>query len=259
MNAGNPFGVWLRIEPGKTEMIALKGTPLGLFLQLRVQERILVLEPGDRVLFGTDGLFDAYSPDRVFFRERIPQLWHQAAGIPLERALASLFDAAKQHAGGKFLDDLLVVGLEQPRWSPEPHQLLQILPSEVAAVVLADQGLERVLADFGPGLDLTHSRRFDLILALHEALTNAIEHGNRGDPGKRVALDFSLTEAMARVRVVDEGPGFDLAGYQPPEGHDSERGRGIAILRAITTRLRMCAGELEFDLDLKGAADDVHS
>jgi CheY-like chemotaxis protein/anti-sigma regulatory factor (Ser/Thr protein kinase) len=259
VNAGNPYGIWLRKGPAVTEPIALKGTPLGLFDQARLTEKVLVLEPGDRVLFGTDGLFDTLSPDRVHFRELVPLLWRQAAAVPIQQALGAMCDAAKRHGDGRIGDDILVVGLEQPPWSPGPHRLLRAYPSLADSVDLADREVEALLAGHPQGRELSASRRFDLHLALHEALSNAIEHGNGRDPGKRVVLDLALAGDTAQVRVVDEGAGFDLAACDPAPTIDSERHRGIPILRGVTDGLRMLGGELEFHFDLKGAVHDRHS
>ncbi|MGA2080327.1 MAG: PAS domain S-box protein [Holophaga sp.] len=259
VNAGNPYGVWRRKELGRSEPIVLKGTPLGLFDELRVNEKVLVLEPGDRVLFGTDGLFDTLSSDRAFFRDKVPLQWEGTAGLPVEQALGAMCEAARQHGGGGIPDDLLVVGLEQPVWTPDPHELVLVLPSLAASMDLADRELDALLARHPQGRQLGRQKRFDLKLALYEALSNAMEHGNGSDPGKRVALACLLAETDARVRVVDEGPGFNLEAFVRPEAIDSERSRGVAILRAVTRGLRMCGGELEFHFDLKGATHGLHS
>ncbi len=259
VNAGNPYGIWHRKSLARTEPIALKGTPLGLFDEPCIREKVLVLEPGDRVLFGTDGLFDILSPSQTFFRDHVPIQWERLAGLPIGEALGTLCETAKNHGNGRIPDDVLVVGLEQPPWSPEPHELLNVFPSVITSVDLADQAMNDLLRDHPLWRDMDGSRRFDLLLALHEALANAIDHGNGGDPNKRVAMACRLMEDSAHVHIVDEGPGFDLDACVMPENHDSERRRGVHILRAKTTNLRMRGGDLEFHFDLKGAAHDIHS
>ena len=259
VNAGNPYGIWRRKELGRTGPIALKGTPLGLFNELRVTEKVLVLEPGDRVLFGTDGLFDTRSPEGTLFRDEVSCQWERAAGLPVEQALGAMCEAARQHGGGRIPDDLLAVGLEQPLWAPGPHELVLVFPSLAASMDLAERELDALLARHPQGLQMGKQGSFDLKLALYEALSNAVEHGNGGDPGKRVALNCLLSETSARVRVVDEGPGFALDASPRSDAIDSERGRGTSILREVTQGLRMCGGELEFHFDLKGTSHDGHS
>jgi anti-sigma regulatory factor (Ser/Thr protein kinase) len=172
--------------------------------------------------------------------------------------MGALCEAARQHGHGRFLDDVLVVGLEQPPWQPGPHELLRAFPTDITSVEKADQDLAGLLAEHPKWRLLDASGRFDLVLALHESLANAFAHGNSGDAGKRVALACKLTDTEVVVRVVDEGPGFDLAAYRSPVAGDSDRGRGVAILQATTKGLRMRGGELKFQFVLKGAAHDIH-
>jgi anti-sigma regulatory factor (Ser/Thr protein kinase) len=216
-----------------------------------------VLEEGDRVIFGTDGLFDTPSPSGTYFRDRVPALWQGAAELPIDQALNAMCEAAKKHGDGKILDDVLVVGLEQPPYQPEAHELLRVFPSLLDSVEQADRALESLLDGHPQWRKLAASRRSHLFLALHEAMTNAMDHGNGGDPGKRVAVACRLTAETALVRVVDEGFGFDLESCSPPGPADSDRGRGIPILRTTTHHLRMRKGELEFRFDLKGASHDT--
>jgi anti-sigma regulatory factor (Ser/Thr protein kinase) len=66
-----------------------------------------------------------------------------------------------------------VVGFEQPGTAPEPDALSLRIPSTPGAVDLACERLRELLKD------LPAARRFDVVLAVREALTNAVLHGNR--------------------------------------------------------------------------------
>jgi serine/threonine-protein kinase RsbW len=74
-----------------------------------------------------------------------------------------------------------------------------------------------------------------------EACTNAIEHGNRFDPCKRVRVVLELDGDTLLARVMDEGPGFEWERYlertEPPDPM-SEKGRGIVIMKALADRVR---------------------
>lgn len=77
---------------------------------------------------------------------------------------------------------------------------------------------------------------FKLRVCLCEALSNAMNYGNAGDPGKRVRLEMTLHEGLLRVRVSDEGEGFDparLPDPTAPERLDSAGGRGIFLMREL--------------------------
>lgn len=61
-NAGLPFP--LLVRHGRATAIELPGFPLGMFERATYNEREIELEPGDAVLFYTDGLTDSYEDRR---------------------------------------------------------------------------------------------------------------------------------------------------------------------------------------------------
>jgi len=75
----------------------------------------------------------------------------------------------------------------------------------------------------------------DVALAVHEAVINAIEHGNRSDPDRVVAVTFADEAAALVIEVRDEGsavePGAPASGPLPSAGEP--RGRGIPLMRAL--------------------------
>lgn len=92
---------------------------------------------------------------------------------------------------------------------------------EIVQVVLND-ALERM------GVD--DDARHWIDLAVREAVANAIKHGNRHDPGKRVEVVMSVAGPEVCVRVEDEGPGFDPGGVLDPRAPENllrPNGRGI--------------------------------
>jgi serine/threonine-protein kinase RsbW len=78
-------------------------------------------------------------------------------------------------------------------------------------------------------------------IGLEEALVNAVKHGNREDPGKRVRVGYRVTAEELVAEVVDEGTGFcpDLL-PDPflPENLLRPCGRGVFLMRAYMTWVR---------------------
>lgn len=73
-------------------------------------------------------------------------------------------------------------------------------------------------------------------LALVEAATNAMEHGNRWDMDKSVAMVAVVTGDEVRVTITDEGEGFEVADLPDPTDPAQlthERGRGVFLMRSI--------------------------
>lgn len=78
--------------------------------------------------------------------------------------------------------------------------------------------------------------RFNLRVALCEALSNAIIYGNRLDPTKYVDVRVRATESELALRVCDQGDGFDPSGVPDPTlpGRlELEDGRGLFLIRQL--------------------------
>ncbi len=81
-------------------------------------------------------------------------------------------------------------------------------------------------------------------VAVRESVTNAICHGNAGDVGKRVHIEFTYLGADAglAIRVRDEGCGFDpdaLPDPLSPENLLKPNGRGIFLIRSFMDELEL--------------------
>ena len=73
-------------------------------------------------------------------------------------------------------------------------------------------------------------------LAIREAVANGVQHGNKEDAAKRVAVSFVLDPEEVSIRIEDEGEGFDLEGLPDPlapENLFKPRGRGILLMNSF--------------------------
>jgi serine/threonine-protein kinase RsbW len=73
-------------------------------------------------------------------------------------------------------------------------------------------------------------------LAVHEIMTNAVIHGNRGNLLKKVVVTISRTPNKLKIEIADEGEGFDpdqLPDPVSPEGLLKGSGRGVYLARAF--------------------------
>lgn len=79
---------------------------------------------------------------------------------------------------------------------------------------------------------------FAVRLALHEAVSNAFRHGNRGDQTKRIHIRYLVTVPEVLLEVEDEGGGFDPDQVPDPllEPYvDRPGGRGLFLMRTYMT------------------------
>ena len=81
---------------------------------------------------------------------------------------------------------------------------------------------------------------FAVHLALDEAITNAIRHGNCCDPDKTVRIDLRICDQRVVIDIEDQGPGFDPEALPDPtvgENLEKPHGRGVMLMRAYMTEV----------------------
>lgn len=112
--------------------------------------------------------------------------------------------------------------------------LLLRLPSEVH---LVDTAVDLLTSACFDDREPSPRTRFRLRTVLAEALANAIECGNRGDPAKTVEVRIDLCRAdRIHLTVTDEGRGFDPTRTPDPlhpEMVSAPCGRGLFIIRSL--------------------------
>jgi serine/threonine-protein kinase RsbW len=73
-------------------------------------------------------------------------------------------------------------------------------------------------------------------MSVRESVTNAIQHGNKLDPNKRVDIRFEVAPDHLEINVKDEGQGFQidlLPNPLDPENLLKPSGRGIFYIRSF--------------------------
>lgn len=107
-----------------------------------------------------------------------------------------------------------------------------ILPSRIEAIAEAAS----VAAEIADRLGLSEEAAFGLDMAMREAVTNAVLHGNKKDETKKVEITFQDTGAALVVTVRDQGLGFDPASVPDPTAEQNllkTSGRGILFMRTF--------------------------
>jgi serine/threonine-protein kinase RsbW len=96
------------------------------------------------------------------------------------------------------------------------------------------------------GENLTEETRHWISMALREALANAIKHGNAQDRAKRVHLEMDVVDRVLRIRIRDEGEGFDPEKVEDPlapENRFKTSGRGIFYMKTFMDEVRFQRAE----------------
>jgi sigma-B regulation protein RsbU (phosphoserine phosphatase) len=81
-NSGLPYPLHYRAATARCEPIVLPGLPLGAFEAATYDERVVALEPGDIIVFHTDGVSEARAHSEDYGLARIRRNVEEHAGGP---------------------------------------------------------------------------------------------------------------------------------------------------------------------------------
>lgn len=83
---------------------------------------------------------------------------------------------------------------------------------------------------------------FQVEMAVHEVVINAVRHGNREDPSKKVVVKFLIFSDHLEIHVRDQGDGFDPTTLADPLAEENllnVSGRGIFLARKFMDEFRV--------------------
>ncbi|HJT67577.1 MAG TPA: ATP-binding protein [Pyrinomonadaceae bacterium] len=104
------------------------------------------------------------------------------------------------------------------------------MPSRIETVAIAAAAVAEFIGRFGVSDDAA----FGIDMAVREAVTNAVVHGNRQDETKTVDIVLTSSPDAVEIRVHDQGPGFNPEDVPDPTANENilkTSGRGIFFMR----------------------------
>jgi serine/threonine-protein kinase RsbW len=112
-------------------------------------------------------------------------------------------------------------------------------------------------------LGLINPGESEVLIALDEAIVNAVKHGNKCDPRKNVQIVADFSPRGARFTVKDSGCGFSRD--QVPDPRDPSRllepnGRGLLLINHIMDEVsyNRCGNEIQMFKRAPQAAEPLH-
>ena len=130
----------------------------------------------------------------------------------------------------------------------DPHNEDTYRVIEIPSTLAAAKEPEAHIIDDVMACGYDEDSTFAVKLALEEAMTNAVRHGNRGDAGKKITIRYAVSPEMMVICVRDEGEGFHPDGIPDPtkpERLSLPCGRGIMLMRAYMTDIEYRCGGRE--------------
>ncbi len=113
------------------------------------------------------------------------------------------------------------------------------ISSKIESLSIVENLIDELSIDLGLVADIYGN----ILIAVIEAVTNAIVHGNRNDETKFVKISFYHEKSFLVVKVEDQGFGFqfdDIPDPTKPDNVEKPDGRGVFLMRHL-------ADEIVFD------------
>jgi serine/threonine-protein kinase RsbW len=112
----------------------------------------------------------------------------------------------------------------------ENHKI--VFSSKTENIVFVEKMVEEICEEF----KISEDNFGNILVAITEAVNNAIQHGNKLNPNKSIDITFEQQEQALRFRVKDEGDGFDFSNIPDPtdpENIEKPHGRGIFLMKHL--------------------------
>lgn len=106
------------------------------------------------------------------------------------------------------------------------------IPSKASNIVKVESFVEEIKDEF----EISNEVFGNMLVALTEAVNNAIMHGNSADESKLVNVDMEKTDNIIKFYVKDSGDGFDynsIPDPTAPENIEKETGRGVFLMKNL--------------------------
>lgn len=260
-NAGHNYPI-LRSAQGSCRYLDEGGIPLGIQPEYVYTGSETVLLPGDALLMYTDGITDArnrlgedFGEERLLaLVERLPE---RLTADEIIRAVAD--EVSRFTDGAEQIDDITLVALKAfgpelassraldgsssgrvpamggppPNPGPNSRDVVHLsIPSRLEELAQVHAAIEELGRRHGLDEDFVNS----VMIAVIEAGTNAVQHGNVFSDAKTVQFELTVTPAEIAVQVDDYGEGFDPARVADPTEGDhllDPHGRGLFLMRSL--------------------------
>lgn len=254
-SAGHPRGILIRKKEEKIEFMEGRGLCMGVMDHVTYEGNAVKLSPGDRIILYTDGLIEVRnSQGKMVGTKGLYEIVSRCAREhSLDRMASTILHEIERYCGRKeYEDDITLLCLEMRDSFCQSWPTMNINTEDV---------IEKLMNPLSSLNRIDEKDIKKVRIALHEALTNAIEHGNLDMPpflrysdpldmayeklkeirqsnpkyrDKRVTTRYLIHDEGITYFIKDEGPGFDYKNIEDPTSPENIAkcyGRGIALIK----------------------------
>ncbi|MCK5113914.1 MAG: SpoIIE family protein phosphatase, partial [Phycisphaerae bacterium] len=248
VDAGHTQTIHYRHRTGTCNLIKSNNLPLGFDLAEKYEQISVHFEPGDIILFYSDGLVEtSNSSGERFSTDRVAQFVQTHASLSPSELIKELYGELVHFATSvTFQDDLTYVAV---KIEPHSHNTIvkrerRQISSEMSELATVREFLKTVLKGFGRQLDVKFLGQLEL--ATSEATSNIIKHAYEDDEKK--FIDIEVTVYDDRIVVCLYHWGQPLKKFQmmtPAFDGSQDNGFGLYFIRN-------CVDEVHYSTDDDG-------
>jgi len=240
-SGGHPLP--LRVRPdGTVEAVGEHGMLLGVSSAPPLSDHRIRLDPGDKLVFYTDGVTETRLPDGMLGADGLARLLRSCGELDTVATSERIHRALIEGATTDPQDDVAVLVLRAAGEAvPRGNEGLvrSGAVGQQRALNLRLRGGPRAPSAARAALDALHQQGLEpdhaqsARLLISEVVTNSVRHaGATADDW--IGLDIELSPELIRVQVTDHGPGFQPSPTLAPL--DQPDGRGLFLVSELADR-----------------------
>ena len=247
IDAGHPNTIHFHKSCSKSTLLNSENMPIGFCENEVYQQHSYRIEPGDVLLFYSDGLMEAKnSAGEIFGVQRLSDLVEEFSHLEPDKILREIYGRVAHFTHSvSFRDDLtcIAVKIKSPTDSRLVHSQTLVMSSNLEDLVR----LRKFIKDFcNREADLSSKFINQLELAVNEAASNIMRHAYEGLPDKQIILDARILEDRVLFELTHWGkPLSQLQISAPAFDGSQQHGFGLYLIRN-------CVDEVNYISDERG-------
>lgn len=111
--------------------------------------------------------------------------------------------------------------------------------------------VEKLIDEIAASNNISSESYGNILIAILEGVNNAVLHGNKNDETKNVQIVFELSDDQFKVKIKDQGNGFDYENIPDPtapENIENINGRGIFLMEKLSDKIEFFDDGTEVNL-----------
>ncbi|MGW6056744.1 SpoIIE family protein phosphatase [Streptomyces sp. NPDC055189] len=182
---------------------------------------------GSLLIMYTDGLIERRGESLDAGFARLAAAAGQCRDLPVGSIGAELLRSLSPQGG--YTDDVAVLALRPT--GTTPRSFVTAVPAAFAHMADLRHRLRTWISELG----MPETLQYDLLLAVGEAVGNAIEHGSASNAANSISVEAFADEEMVSTTVSDAGR---WSGDSSASRREASRGRGLTLINGLSEHVR---------------------